>query len=193
MAGMPLAIRMWPGLPRIWSLGSWLGLAQAVGFALAVNLAVLGSFYWVEVLPSRLLTLVWLAIGLFWLGSALFSCRSGGLSRPETDGENETESFSEAIGHYLRGNWYESQRVLGDLLRRNPRDMEAGLMWATVLRHIGRIHEASEQLDHLERFEGHHKWGMEILHERKLLKQLRREKSEETAENPVEDSTAEAA
>ena len=183
---MPWATRMWPGLPRIWSLGSWSGLAQAVGFGLLVNLAVLGSFCWVELLPSGVLTLVWLAIGLFWLGSALLSCRldGGGRSKPDNDGE--TESFSEAIEHYLRGNWYETQRVLGNLLRRNPRDMEAGLMWATVLRHTGRLNEAHEQLDRLERFDGHHKWGMEICHERE---RLRREKSEETAGS----STAEAA
>ena len=190
---MPWVTRMWPGLSRIWSLGSWSGLAQAVGFAFAVNLAVLSSFCWVEFLPSRLLTLVWLVVGLFWLGSAVFSGRSNGCGRPEPVSGSETESFSEAIEHYLRGNWYEAQRVLGNLLRRNPRDMEAGLMWATVLRHAGRIHEAREQLDHLERFEGHHKWGMEIHHERELLKQLWREESEKTAENSVEDSTAEAA
>ena len=191
---MPWATRMWPGLPRIWSLGSWLGLAQAVGFTIGVNLAILGSFYWVELLPGSLLTLVWLAIGLFWLGSALFSCRSNGCGRSEADGgDSETESFCEAIEHYLRGNWYESQRVLGNLLRRNPRDLEAGLMWATVLRHAGRVDEAGEQLDRLELFEGHHKWGMEICRERELLAQLRQEKLEETAENAVEDSTAEAA
>ena len=193
MAGMPWATRMWPGLPRIWSLGSWSGLAQAVGFGVVVNLAVLGSFCWVELLPSGLLTLVWLVIGLFWLGSALFSCRSNGHGRQGPDDGSQTESFSEAIEHYLKGNWYEAQRVLGNLLRRNPRDMEAGLMWATVLRHAGRIHEAHEQLDRLECFEGHHKWGMEICHERELLKQLRREKLEKTAENAVEESTAEAA
>ena len=73
VAGMPWATRIWPGLPQIWSRGSWSGLIQAVGFAVAVNLAVLGSFWWVELLPSGLLTFVWLAIGLVWIGSALFS------------------------------------------------------------------------------------------------------------------------
>jgi hypothetical protein len=191
---MPWATRMWPGLPRIWSLGSWSGLAQAVGFALVVNLAVLGSFYWVELLPSGLLTLVWLAIGVFWVGSAIFSSIPSAFSSPpKPDCESETDSFSEATEHYLRGNWYEAQRVLGDLLRQNPRDMEAGLMWATVLRHAGRIDEAGEQLDRLELFEGHHKWGMEICRERELLAQLRQEKLNETAENAVESSTADAA
>jgi hypothetical protein len=190
---MPWATRIWPGLPRIWSLGSWSGLAEAVGFAFVVNLAVLGSFCWVELLPSGLLTLVWLVVGLFWLGSALFWCGSSGQGRSEPDNVSETESFSGAIEHYLRGNWYEAQRVLGSLLRRNPRDMEAGLMWATVLRHAGRIHEASEQLDRLERFEAHHKWGMEIRQERELLKQLLRERSEERVDKAVDDSTSEAA
>ena len=186
---MPWATRMWPGSPRIWSLGSWSGLAQAVGFAFLVNLAVLGSFCWIELLPSGVLTLTWLAIGLLWLGSALFSCRSDGGNRSEADNAGEIEVFSEAIEHYLGGNWYETQRVLGSLLRRNPRDMEAGLMWATVLRHTDRLHEAHEQLDRLERFNGHHRWGMEIRHERELLKRLWQEKSENTAEK----STTEAA
>jgi hypothetical protein len=184
---------MWPGLPRIWSLGSWSGLAQAVGFAFVVNLAVLGSFYWVELLPSGMPALVWLAIGLFWLGSALFSCRSDGQGRSQADNGGEAESFSQAIEHYLRGNWYETQRVLGNLLRRNPRDIEAGLMWATVLRHAGRHQEAREQLARLECFEGHQKWGAEILQERKLLEQLGQRRSEQAAEISVEDSTAEAA
>jgi len=193
VAGMPWATRMWPGLPQIWSLGSWSGLAQAVGFAFVVNLAVLGSFCWVELLPSGVLTSIWLAIGLFWLGSALFSCRSLGHGRLEPDNGGETESFGEATEHYLRGNWYEAQRVLGNLLRRNPRDMEAGLMWATVLRHAGRTREAYEQLDRLERFEGHHEWGVEIRHERELIEQLWREKSGENAGDSREDSTAAAA
>jgi hypothetical protein len=191
---MPWATRIWPGLPQIWSLGSWSGLAQAVGFALMVNLAVLGSFYWVELLPSGLLTLVWLAIGVFWLGSALFSSIPSAFSSPpKPDCESEIDSFGEATEHYLRGNWYEAQRALGNLLRRNPRDIEAGLMWATVLRHAGRIHETHEQLARLECFEGHQKWGMEIRRERELLEQLRQNGPEDAVEKSSEDSTAEAA
>ena len=190
---MPWATRTWPGLPQIWRLGSWLGLVQAVGFAIVVNLAVLGSFYWTELLPNGLLRLVWAAIGIFWVGSTVFSRQSNTHRELELESSNEEESFGEAVEHYLGGNWYEAQRVLGNLLRRNPRDIEAGLMWATVLRHAGRTREALEQLAQLERFDGHQKWVMEISHERELLERSRRKTSEEAAENSIDGATAEAA
>ncbi len=170
-----------------------MGLVQAVGFTIVVNLAVLGSLYWTELLPSGLLRLVWTAIGIFWVGSTLFSCRSDSRRELEPQSIKAEESFGEAIEHYLRGNWYEAQRTLGNLLRRNPRDIEAGLMWATVLRHAGRNREALEQLAHLQRFEGHQKWATEIGHERELLKRSRPEAPEETAENSIDDATADAA
>jgi hypothetical protein len=42
-------------------------------------------------------------------------------------------------------------------------------MLATLLRHTGRLEEAVEHLDRLQRMEGSEKWGLEIQRERELL------------------------
>ena len=74
--------------------------------------------------------------------------------------------FREAAEYYLKGNWFEAECALVELLRQNPRDPEAGLMLATLLRHTGRLEEATNHLDRLERFEGSRKWALEIRRER---------------------------
>ena len=46
-------------------------------------------------------------------------------------------------------------------------------MLATLLRHTGRLDEATRQLDTLARLEGAGKWELEIRQERELLKKAK--------------------
>ena len=66
------------------------------------------------------------------------------------------------------------------LLAENPRDLEAGLLLATLFRRTGRPREAETELNRLERYQGSEKWALEIGRERQLLHEARRESPPES-------------
>jgi hypothetical protein len=174
MRRMPWATYLWPGLPQLWIHGSWSALGVAVGAAIWLNLALLGSFGWSELIGPELRTALWGVLGVVWaaaaVGSSVWSRRLG--PREQTD--PAADPFSEALEHYLQGNWFQAERTLGGLLRKNVRDLDARLMLATLLRHTGRFDEAGRQLDFLMRFEGIEKWELEVRRERELLAEARK-------------------
>ena len=81
--------------------------------------------------------------------------------------------FGQAVDLYLKGDYYQVEQLLNKLLKENPRDLDASLMLATVLRHTGRFDEASKQLDQLICFDGAEKWELEIQRERELLSEAK--------------------
>ena len=91
------------------------------------------------------------------------------------------DTYGEVLEHYLQQNWYEAERLVAKLLRRNARDVDARLMLASVLRHTNRFDEAAGQLDRLGRIEGSRKWDREMRRERTLLAQA----VAATAEDPA--------
>ncbi len=166
--GRRWATYLWPGLPQICGTASWSGLAVAVGFGLLVNLGLAASLLWSELLTDAVRTLVWGVVAIVWVGSALISLRLDRLQAAERQ-EDGAGLFAEAIAEYLKGNWFETERRLRHLLKRNPRDVDARLLLATLLRHTGRLEEAACQLDALQRWDDAVKWDLEIHRERQLL------------------------
>jgi thioredoxin-like negative regulator of GroEL len=125
---------------------------------------------------------MWALAGLVWAGSAVYS-RFWDHGRTEPS-DRTADAYVEAREQYLKGNWFEAECLLSRILKRNPRDLEARLMLATLLRHTGRRDEAARQLDRLERFEGSGKWVLEISRERQQL---------QAAKSDEEDAKQEAA
>ncbi len=166
---------LWPGLPQLWKGGSWTALVYAVGFAGVVNANVLLSLVWTELLPPGLRNTMWLAVAGVWIGSAVFSWLGERDDSTRADGRTgrEADAFPEALGHYVKGNWFEAECVLEAVLRDNPRDVEAGLLMVSLLRHTGRFEEAAQRLDRLERFEESGKWESEMGRERRYLEEVR--------------------
>ena len=173
MRGMRWAIYLWPGLPQLWLRGSWSALALAGAVAALLNLALLGSYGWTEVVAPGLLRALWLLLAAVWVASAVLSLagsrRQGSAGKADPAGD----AFEKALEHYLKGNWFQAERLLADMLRDNAADPEARLMMAALLRHTGRLEEAVEQLDLLTRFDGAQKWEWEVRRERELLSQAR--------------------
>ena len=64
---------------------------------------------------------------------------------------------------------FEAERLLGEILQLRPRDAEARLMLATLLRHNRRYGEALEQLSRLELLEDARTWRREIHVERQSI------------------------
>ncbi len=170
MFGMkPWITFMWPGFSQLWTRGSWVALAVAAGSGIMLNVALLGSLVWRELLPGEMCSSLWLAITLIWVAGALYSV----LLEPDLPGHHvfdDTEDpFPKAVVEYLKGNWYEAERMLTSLLRRDVRDVQARLLLIALLRRVGRLDEARRQLDTLTRFEAADNWQLEIQRERQLI------------------------
>ena len=160
---------LWPGLPQLWSYGSWSGLALAISTAAVLDLLLLISFGWSELIGPGLRSASWAGFGVFWVVAAGWSARQCGRRAAAGNPNTCEDAFTEALDHYLKGDYYQAEHVLEGLLRRNLRDVDARLMLATLLRHTGRLYEATQQLDTLARFEGAGKWELEMRRERELL------------------------
>lgn len=172
MRRMPWATYLWPGLPQLWYRGLGAGLALAAGCAILLNLLLLASFVWVELLSPWHLKLGWLAIGTLWCGAAVLSARNS--RREVTEEAVSTEGlFREALSEYLQRSWFEAERILVRLLHLYPRDVEARLLLATLLRHTRRYQEGLDQLTRLELLRDAERWALEIASEKYWIAEAR--------------------
>jgi tetratricopeptide (TPR) repeat protein len=169
MGKTPWVTYLWPGLPLVWKRVDWSALGLALGFSVVVNFAILASMVWTELVPTGVRDGAWLVVLALWFGMAVAAWRRDGKGLPIAEAAERENSFSKALEHYLRGNWFEAECVLTGLLRRDPRDVDAGLMLATLYRHSGRRDEAVQELDRLERIDEAAKWALEIARERQWL------------------------
>jgi hypothetical protein len=83
--------------------------------------------------------------------------------------------LSTAQAEYLRGHWFEAEAAIKEILSRNPRDVEARLLWVGVLRRSKRIDAARRQLKILSRLEGADRWALELRDERRRVSRLVKE------------------
>ncbi len=169
MGRTPWAVYLWPGLPQLWRRGSWSALLLAVAAAGLVNLALASSFVWSELLPERVRIGAWVGVVGLWAGSAGLSRRGDRREAARQEGLKTDGAYLTATEYYLKGQWFEAECQLREILRRNARDLEAGLMLATLLRHTARLAEAAGQLDRLQRLDGSERWALEIARERACL------------------------
>jgi thioredoxin-like negative regulator of GroEL len=74
-----------------------------------------------------------------------------------------------AQNDYLRGNWFEAEATLLDVLQQQPRDAEATLLLVSVLRHTKRWQPALRRLGQLVLLESAQRWAEEIEREKRLI------------------------
>ena len=191
MRRMPWPAYIWPGLPQLARDGNWAALAVAVTAAVLLNAVVLGTCFWTDMVAPAMHIICWVFLGVAWsisVGYGAWTDRSGhprsGSAAPAEKTGGKT--FEEALGDYLKGNWFEAERKLNILLRRDEHDLEARLLMATLLRHTKRFDDATHQLNLLVRLDGAHGWALEIHREGELLAEAR--KSTITSENSEHES-----
>ena len=159
----------YPGYDGLARHGRWTFLFIALGFALILDVFIVLNFYWTAYLtPGQrngflvVLVVAWIALSL-----------TAGVKRRRIESEQTADvtenKFSEATVHYLRGNWYETEHLLLGLLMKNPRDVEALLLQATLYRHTKRYAEALAVLDKLQLLEESGRWLREIDAERRFI------------------------
>ena len=160
---------LWPGLTQLWLSGAWWGLAIGCSFAWLMNLAILSTWDWTELVSPTVRMGVWVLLGMVWLASMILSFRQLLGFAPANAAEKVEALFRRAGREYLRGNWIEAERLLGQVIQLNRHDVDARLMLASLLRRTGQTAEAAQCLRHLEAIDGAEKWRCEIERERNLL------------------------
>jgi len=185
MRGGKIITCCWPGLSRLWLRGDVGGLLPAVAFAVGINCALWLSFGRNNPLGWGLLATIWLALITVWGVSTWRSfrrlpefCRN--TSRPEAEG-----LFIQAQAEYLKGRWFEAEALARQLLRQEPRDVEAQLLLASVYRRMTRFTEAKQRLQAASRSAESARWTWEISAELEILDRIAQEQTED-ASGPLE-------
>jgi len=184
------AIGMWPGLPQLWRRGDWSALALALGFTLLLNLVLLTTFVWTELVVPSVSLIAWSVVAGFWLVSFVGFLRAG--VEPAHTGAAQEDLFPTAIAEYLKGNWYDVEQICQRLLRRNDHDVDAQLLLATTCRHGVRYDEAQRRLEHLATLDAAGKWAWEIRDEFERLHAARRLASSAVAASALVEQSAES-
>jgi hypothetical protein len=173
--------------------GNWAALAVAVAAAAMLNAVLLGTWYWTDFFAPAMRIISWVLLGAAWCLSAGYWAwrdRAGhplaGRGSAASPAQGGGKLFEEAQQDYLKGNWFEAERKLNLLVRRDEHDLEARLLLATLLRHTKRLDDATHELELLVRLDGAHRWAAEIRREGELLGEARQ--STITSVNPEHES-----
>lgn len=175
MRRLPWTTYVWPGLPQVWAYGNWSGLALALGAAGVFDVLLLVSFGWSELIGPNWRIALWSGFIAAWVVTVGWSVRQSRRLTVVEDVKPEDDPFATALGNYLKGDYYQTERILEGVLRRNIRDVEARLLLATALRRDKRFAEAEQQLDLLAKFEDAGRWELEIQDERDFLAEAKAE------------------
>lgn len=158
----------WPGLAASWYRGVVQSLAIAIAFAWMVCVLLLATFVWPEWIGTWLLRGLWLVAFGIWSGGTMWNHMQ--LKHLLSDSSGSlTEEFMDAQEAYLRGDWFEAEAILLEIIEKSPRDAEAVLLLVGVLRHTKRWHPALRRLQQLELIENATPWRFEIIRERQFI------------------------
>ena len=185
--------RLWPGLTSLWVQGDWKGLLVATTFAASLNSALLITFIWPEALSPALpawicTSAAWVSVLWFWIvGFRSNSKLLAATTAPDPAQAAEMEKLlRDAQMEYLKGNWVEVEATLARLLLREPGDVEAMLLQATLHRRTARPEKARRSLARLAESEHGHRWQHEIADERTRIEKLEQKTTSNYQQQPRE-------
>lgn len=160
---------LWPGLPWLWLRGSLPGLVIAVGFAITLDVAVLTTWIWSELIDTPARLALWTATAAIW---TLATASALAAFPPPLGAGRDADADSlyvKARNAYLAHDWLTAESTLQTLLARSPTDGEAQLLLATLLRRVGRHDEARAALRKLSASDSGRPWRHAIAAERDRL------------------------
>lgn len=160
---------IWPGLAWLWLRGSLGGLVLAVGFAVVLDVAMLTTWIWSDLLDDQVSVGIWSAAGAVWLMATVSALASFPPAIPRARNDAADALFRTARDAYLARDWLAAETKLRGLLVVAPTDGEAQLLLATLLRRVGRQAEAKTALEKLSRSDSGVPWQSAIIRELALL------------------------
>ena len=183
MTSIRYATLVWPGLPWAWLRGSRAGLVIALAFAVSLDVAVVTTFVWPDLVELPFTVAACTAVAVVWLVSTISAAAAfpPQLARPAP--AQVDPLFVKARTAYLARDWVAAETRLRELLTLAPTDGEAQLLLATLLRLAGRLAEASDALTKLSASDAGVRWQAAIAAEHKRIAAQRR--GEPTADEPV--------
>jgi hypothetical protein len=171
---------LWPGLPWVWLRGSLTGLVVALGFAVTLDVAVVTTWIWTDLIGLPSTVAVWSAAVALWLMATASAVSSFPPPIPVGRIPDADRLFVAARNAYLARDWAGAEARLEQLLTIAPTDGEAQLLKATLLRRVGRLEESRSALEQLARSDSGAVWTTAIGRERSLLEAASRDDSPTT-------------
>ena len=77
--------------------------------------------------------------------------------------------FLDARNQYFKGNWFEAESIINQILAESPHDIESRLLLLTLMRHTNRIEEALIEITNIQKWDEAKQWEFEIKRELELL------------------------
>jgi hypothetical protein len=178
---------LWPGLLQAWVLGCWRSLALATAFAAALNLALVATLIWPRWptgAPAGLVGSVdWVFVVGLWVWGAFRLRRDWARLVPPRQSHPQIDDwFRQAQHAYLQGHWLEAERLVKEILRRRPADVETRLLRASVERRTKQFDTARNTLEELLNDAAAARWRLEIAAE---LKQIAEAEAEGAEKDPI--------
>ncbi len=173
---------LWPGSTGAVYYGLWSQLFIALIYGAVLQTLLVSNFYWLDFMPhfARVGSYVFLALTHLTL-SAIAASKLKKYERTKNY-DAQGRYFLEAQTHYLRGNWFETECCLKSVLKKNPYDVDALLMMATLFRHTERFEDARRTLRELEKLEDSDFWREEIALEKAAIRDDEASAREESKE-----------
>lgn len=153
---------------------------------------MLATFVWPNWLADSALWFLWFSAISVWAFEVIrSSLRVGSLMQVTT--AESSKAFTTAQREYLRGNWFDAEALLLEIVHQQPRDAEAALLLVGVLRHTRRWQPALRRLNQLELLDTALPWRFEIDQEKKLIEQAMARELAEAADEDAEREGGEGA
>ena len=174
---------LWPGLPWLWLRGSLAGLTLALAFALVLDVAVISTWIWSDLVDLEISLGIWTATAAVWLVATLSALSAFPPPIPVARDQATDTLFLKARDAYLARDWLTAEMNLRALLQLSAMDGEAQLLLGTLLRRLGRWQESRQALEKLSRSDSGGHWRSAIDRELAYL----------TGPRPAESAVAPAA
>lgn len=156
---------IWPGMPWLWLRGSVGGLVLAVAFAVVLDVAVITTWIWSELVDLQVSVGIWTSVAAVWLVATVSALASFPPPIPRARDDAADALYVKARDAYLARDWLAAETKLRALLVVAPTDGEAQLLLATLLRRVGRVGEAKTALEKLARSDSGAVWQAAIARE----------------------------
>jgi hypothetical protein len=159
---------LWPGLPWLWLRGSVAGLILALAFGVALDMAILLTWVWTELVATEFALGLWAATAGVWAVATLSAVTT--FPPPLPTGRNEAAEalFVAARDAYLGRDWLAA---------------ETKLRLATLLRRVDRRAESRAALEKLSRSDAGRPWQAVIRRELTRLEATKTPPAEDQAAN----------